>query len=181
MTVAARCGLFPILLIFLVCGVNAAESKTNSDEEDLSVEEILTREPALEDYGAQERCISTHRMRGTEVLDDRHVAIKVSKDEYYLVRFKHRCPGLNRHDPVIFERNSSSRLCEFDSIRPTYDYGAGGMTPGGPCSIPGFEGITKEQLVVLKDTLQAQKRQQRDARRAARQRAKELKQQQAEG
>jgi len=168
-------------LVCFACGLaHAAKSASSEDGEDLSVEEILTREPEAEDYGAQERCISTHRMRGTEVLDDQHIAIKISKEEYYLIRFTHRCPGLRRNDPVIFERRGTSRLCEFDTVRPTYDYGGGGISPGGPCSIPGFEGITKEQLVILKDALQAEKRQQRDERKAARQRSKELKQQQAE-
>jgi len=159
----------------------AQASEQGADEEDLSVEEILTREPQAEDYGGRERCISSYRIRSTEVLDDRHIALKISKDEYYLVQFEYRCPGLRRNEPVIYERQGSGRLCVFDKIRPTYDYGLGGLSTGAPCSIPGFELITKEQLLVLKDALKAEKRRAKDERRAAREAARELKAQQQEG
>ena len=60
-------------------------------ENALSVQDILERNAAVGDYTNQVSCLSARRMRGTDVLDSRHVTFKMGRDEYYLVQFKHRC------------------------------------------------------------------------------------------
>jgi len=135
-----------------------ADGLVEGDGEDLSLEEILTREPARSDYVDSPRCLRTGRIRQIEVIDAKHVVFKLSHKEYYLVRFKHRCPGLQRNKPVIYEPTSGSRLCNMDGIRSTYNDGLGGIRPGVRCSIPQFESVTKEQIVLLKDALIAAKR-----------------------
>ena len=106
-------------------------------------------------------CIPNHRIRSIEVLDDKHVSFRMSRDEYYLVQFKHRCPGLRRNKPVITEPRSSTRFCALDGLRATYEGALGDLSPGMYCSIPGFQPVTKEQIVLLKDTLRIERRKKR--------------------
>ena len=116
------------------------------------VDALLARDPEREDYVDDERCISTGNIRDVEVLDDRHVTFRVRRNEYYLVQFEHRCPGLRRNRPVMYESNSS-RLCVHDGIRALYERGFGGYDPGMRCSIPGFQSVTREQVDGLKAVL----------------------------
>lgn len=135
---------------------DAAVAKTATDQAILTVDEILNRDPDLEDYVVSQRCIQRNNIRRTEVLDERHVAVQVSRDEYYIVQFKHRCPGMRRGNPVMLETRST-RLCKHDSLRPLEDWG-GAMRPGVRCLIPEFQSVTKEQLLHLKDSLKAERR-----------------------
>ena len=127
-----------------------------------AVEEILNRDPEVSDYVDKERCINRHRIRQMQVLDEKHVFIQVSRDNYYLVQFQHRCPGLRRGQPIMYETRSAT-LCVHDSLRTMERWGFGRMRPGVRCRIPGFESITKEQLVHLKDALKAEKRKRKKA------------------
>ncbi len=159
-------GVSILLLWLAVPGsvwAQAAEDARDADEPGMSVEEILTRDPDEDDYGDTPRCVRTSRIREIDVIDDQHVAFQVSRSEYYLVQFEHRCPGLRRGKPVIYEPSGGNRLCVLDGIRATYDNGLGGVTPGMRCAISGFESVTKEQLVLLKDALKAERRKKRDA------------------
>ena len=127
----------------------------------LSAEELLKRNPEQDDYVDTVRCVDSRRVRDTEVLDERHVALRMRRDEYYLIQFERRCPGLRRGKPVMMEPRAS-RLCVHDSIRGLYEFGSS-MSPGARCSIPGFQLVTKEQLSALKDTLEAERRKKREA------------------
>ncbi|MEC8350248.1 MAG: hypothetical protein VXZ41_10030, partial [Pseudomonadota bacterium] len=73
----------------------------------LSVQDILERNAADGDYVNQVSCLNARRMRATDVLDSRHVAFKMGRDEYYLVQFKHRCLGLRRDRPVRLDMRNS--------------------------------------------------------------------------
>lgn len=139
----------------------AADESAAQEPAPQSVEEILTREPSAEDYTQMVDCIPNHRIRSIEVLDDKHVAFRMSGDEYYLVQFKHRCPGLRRNKPVITEPRSNSRYCAMDGLRATHEGALGDLSPGMYCSIPGFQPVTKEQIVLLKDTLRVERRKKR--------------------
>ena len=113
------------------------------------VDALLARDPEQEDYVDDERCISTSRVREVEVLDDRHVAFQVRQNEFYLVQFNHRCPGLRRGRPVMYE-SKGSRLCQHDALRTLYSAGPGRYDPGMKCFIPGFQSVTREQLEGIK-------------------------------
>ncbi len=154
-----------------------ANNDADADGGTPSVEEILTREPDAEDYTAQERCIQTRRIRRTEVLDEKHIALHMGRDEYYLIQFDHRCPGLRPKQAVIFETSMSNRLCSLDGIRSTYNTGLGGFSTGPRCSVPGFQQVTKEQVVLLKDTLKLQARREREERKASKQAEREARRQ----
>ena len=127
----------------------------------LSAEELLKRDPEQDDYVETAQCIDSRRVRNTEVLDEKHIALQMKRDEYYLIQFERRCPGLRRGKPVMMEPRAS-RLCVHDSIRGLYEFGST-LTPGARCSIPGFQLITTEQLSALKDTIEAERRKKREA------------------
>ena len=153
-------------------GEEVAE-ETAAENQSPTAEELLKRKPKTEDYVEYERCINRRLVRKTEVLDDRHIAFQVSRSEYYLAQFEHRCIGMRRKQPIqIVSRGSG--ICEFDRVRPIDDFGGGAML-GAVCSMPKLQKITKEQLVALKDTIQADERAAREARRKARQERREAK------
>jgi hypothetical protein len=154
-----------LLALVVVTVSTAAESEPDVDEsaaEGLTVEEILNRDPEQEDYADDTRCISTNLIRDVEVIDEKHIAFQMRRDKYYLVQMQHRCPGLRRGQPVMYEP-TASRLCVHDSVRSLYEHGIGGLQPGMRCAIPSFELVTKEQLMLLKDALKAEKRKAREA------------------
>ena len=161
---------FFLLIMVSLAGCNSAgidEQQQTAEEKALSVEEILNRDPTQDDYVESPRCINTTRIRDMQVIDEQHIVLRVAREQYYLVRFDRRCPGLRRGRPVIYEPGIGSQLCVLDGIRATYDSGLGGISPGMRCSIPGFESVTKEQVALLKDTLQANRRSSSSAEPAA--------------
>ena len=142
-------------------GVDHDAAKPSSEAAELpqSVEDILTRDPGAEDYGEEVRCVSTRRIRGTEVIDDRHVAFQIDRGQYLLVQLAYPCPMLRRGQPIMYEP-TGNRLCQNDTLRAVSDFG--GMRPGPICPIPGFQTVSKEQLHMIKDALKAERRRQRE-------------------
>lgn len=142
-------GLVKIALLFFcsTCAVWAAE-----ESEPLDVATILAT-PADEDsYVDAPRCISSHRIRGIEVLDDRHVAFRMSRSKFYLVQFTHGCPTLRPTSRIAYDVRSH-RVCALDAIRPLNGYGASAQPAVISCRIPGFQEINKEQLALLRESL----------------------------
>ena len=129
----------------------------------MTVEEILQRDPELEDYREDPRCLPTNRIRKVDVIDEKHVSFQVSRDKYYLVQFKYRCAGLRRGRPVMYEPRGINQLCALDGLRGLYESTMGSYTPAMRCSIPGFQSVTKEQLSLLKDALEAERRKKKQA------------------
>ena len=121
------------------------------------VEAILS-EPAASDYPGEEQCIPRRRIREVKVVDERHVTFKVGREQLYLVQFKHRCPGLRRNDPVVYESPNGMSLCKHDTIRGLLPFGFGDNRVGPPCHIPGFQQITPEQLLALQEALKQRRR-----------------------
>ncbi len=117
------------------------------------VEALLSEPSAASEYAEEERCLSIHRIREVDALDDRHVVFRLSRKALYLVQLPHRCPGLRRNDPVAYESQSGMSVCTHDAIRGTFRYGPGDTRLGPPCSIPGFQEITVEQLALLRESL----------------------------
>ncbi len=159
-----------LLFAALFCSVGLAaaeesEAAGDAQAEDSaaqSVEEILARDPDSEDYIDETRCIRANLIRTVDVIDENHVSFRVGRNDYYLVQFEHRCPGLRRGKPVMYEP-TAGRLCKLDGIRTLYETGLGGYRPGMRCAIPEFRSVTKEQLVLLKDALKAEKRKKRQS------------------
>lgn len=120
------------------------------------VEEILSSNADEETYGDAPRCIAVRRIRGSIVLDDRHVALQVSGSSYYLVQFRSRCPQLERNSTISYETRSG-QLCALDSIRAVISYG-GAPRMGPPCQIPGFQEVTREQVAAIGEELRESRR-----------------------
>lgn len=141
--------------------VESTESAVSVESEaqtgpELSVEEILTQTADPESYGDAPRCISTSRIRSSNVLNDQHVVFRVSASKYYLVQFRNRCPMLERNATISYETRSE-QLCALDSIRGLIGLGTTARF-GPPCQIPRFQEITREQLVLLREQLKEDRR-----------------------
>lgn len=117
------------------------------------VEALLSEPSAPSDYAEEERCLSIHRIREVDALDERHVVFRMSRKTLYLVQLPHRCPGLRRNDPVAYETLNGMSVCTHDAIRGTFRFGPGDSRLGPPCAIPGFQEISVEQLALLRETL----------------------------
>ncbi|MCZ6854108.1 MAG: DUF6491 family protein [Gammaproteobacteria bacterium] len=141
----------------LACLLSAGSAFAEQDaEEPLDLEAILGTTAAKEDYVDVTKCILRHKIREVKVLDEKHIAFKVGRDEYYLVQLEKRCPGLNRQSTLMYETNSN-RLCTRDSIRGRNGIGVASWT-GPRCRIPSFQEITADQLALIKDTLYNKRR-----------------------
>lgn len=119
-------------------------------EAPLDVEAILTT-PSETAYTESVRCISTSRIRRTEVLDDRHIIFHMPKDQFLLVQFPHRCLMLDKRSTLMYEVQGS-RLCQLNWVRAVN--GAGMSSVVGPlCMIPGFQEVSVEQVALIRESL----------------------------
>lgn len=124
----------------------------------LDVETILTT-PSETEYTESVRCLSTNRIRRTEVLDDRHIVFHMSRDRYYLVQFPHRCPTLDKNSGLMYDVQGS-RLCQLNRIRAVN--GSGMSRSIGPvCMVPGFEEVSIEQVALIRESLEELRRKKR--------------------
>jgi len=124
----------------------------------LDVETILTT-PSETEYTESERCLSTSRIRRTEVLDDRHIVFHMSRDRYYLVQFPHRCPTLDKNSALMYDVQGS-RLCQLNRIRAVN--GSGMSRSIGPvCMLPAFEEVSIEQVALIRESLEELRRKKR--------------------
>ena len=142
-------------ILCLWAGLAVAAEQPALPEE---VEALLSEPSAASDYAEEERCLSIHRIREVDALDDRHVVFRMSRKRLYLVQLPHRCPGLRRNDPVAYETLNGMSVCTHDAIRGTYRFGPGDTRLGPPCAIPGFQEVTVEQLAALRESLRQGKK-----------------------
>lgn len=159
--VLRRAREFFILAIFLLsCGLTCAE-EPGADETRTEIEEIDANdaEEAASDeaddsladeviFEAQD-CISTSRIRRTDVLDDQTIVFFMHGSDIYLNKLPHRCNGLRRSDAFSYEVRTS-QLCHVDMIRLIDTFG-GEIRRGVACGLGKFRPITEEQLLVLRD------------------------------
>ena len=144
------------LLIAVSCaGVVLAAEPEPAEDQPLDVETILSTTAAKEDYVDVAKCLPLHKIRRVKVLDEKHVAFEVGRDKVYLVVMDRRCPGLRPGSKISYE-TSGTTLCTRDDMRAVIEFGSSYQL--GPfCRIPGFQEITKEQLVLIRDTLRNKK------------------------
>jgi len=130
---------------------NLSESSgTKSSKVD--VEEILGRDPSKNDYVVENECIHADRIESMEVIDKKHIIVEMKSDDYFLIQFKNKCPDLRKGNPIMYDRRSA-RLCRLDVIRGVRDSGLNGFEPGVSCFIPGFQSVSKEQVVLIKESM----------------------------
>ncbi len=171
LTLASTLVSLHLLLGSVVSRADTGAGRTEAEVE-AQAEELITREPTVDDYGGFERCIDMKRIRTTRVLDERHVVVEMrNKGEYFVIQMAKRCPGLRKNRPVMTEPRGR-QFCRFDTIRPMHDNGFGGLEPGMRCTVPGFQAVTKEQVVQLRESLELARKRERQERREQRQRKK---------
>ena len=149
-----RAILIPAVLLLLWLPLSG-----QGEEEPLEVEEILTEEPAGEDYVKSVRCLATGRIRSVMALDNRHIVFRVSRDERYLVQLPRACPGIRKNDTLVYESTTGTSVCRHDSIRGVYGFGLTNRQLGPRCLIGEFQRITPEQLELLRETLKQARKQ----------------------
>lgn len=115
------------------------------------IEELLKEDKDTKTLADAPRCISTHRIRNTQVLDDRRVAFKMGRNAYYLVQLEQKCLGLKRGATISYS-TSGQRLCKQDGIHAMVDFGPSKRL-GPRCAIAGFVPVTKDFLDMVKDQL----------------------------
>jgi len=152
-----KVAVFTSLLLAVPLAAQEPQAESQADAEaPLDVETILSTPSEESSYGEAPRCISTTRIRGSEVLDGRHIVFRMSQDEYYLVQFENRCPMLERNSTIVYE-TQGSRLCQLDPIRAVSGLGATAQI-GPICMIPGFQPVTKEQVALIRESLKQLRR-----------------------
>ena len=142
-----------IALLFF-CATSTAWAA--EETEPLDVATILATPADEESYVDAPRCISSQRIRGVEVLDDRHVAFRMSRSKYFLVQFTHACPTLRLNSAIAYDVRNQ-RVCALDGLRPLNGYGISALPAVIVCRIPGFQEINKEQLALLRESLKGKR------------------------
>ena len=141
-------------LLGVTLSVKAEELSKNPKTETtkLDVDEILGRDPTRTDYVSESECIQANRIDSMEVIDKKHIIVEMKSEEYFLIQFKNNCPDLRKGRPVMYDRRSG-RLCRLDIIRGLRDSGLNGFEPGISCFIPGFQSVSKEQVVLIRESM----------------------------
>ena len=164
-----------MLVVSLILGFTSAvvaHAQGTETVDELSVLEVLEREASQRDYVKKVNCLNVRQIRDTQVLDSRHVAFKMGKDEYYLVQFKKQCHGLRTNSSVRLDIRNS-RLCKHDSIQGFDPDSMMGMREGLRCAIPGFTQVTKAQVGQLKVSLKDQRQRARELAKEQRRKVRE--------
>jgi hypothetical protein len=95
------------------------------------------------------KCISTSRIRDTDVLDDRTIIFYMrGNKQVYRTYLPRTCPGLERNERFAYQARNS-QICGIDLITVLEQYGAG-LQPGATCKLGDFIPITREEAEDLK-------------------------------
>lgn len=86
-------------------------------------------------------CISTNRIRDTDVVDERTIVFRLRGGEYFSNILERDCPGLDRHERFMHETRGG-RLCDIDTITVLEQW-AGRISQGFTCSLGQFHPITE--------------------------------------
>ena len=105
------------------------------------------QEDALDDNF--EKCINIRLIRSTSVMDDQNIIFYMNQQKAYLNTLPRRCNGLGREKRFSYSP-TSSRLCDFDSIRVLRS-GARGMEAGISCRLGVFQPMTRDEADAFKN------------------------------
>jgi hypothetical protein len=116
----------PLLLLLTISSLPAL---ADEDEET----ESLDRTP--------QDCISTTRIKDTEVVNDNTIVFEMRGGVYYSNILERECPGLMRNNRFR-HKTTNTRLCDIDTITVLEQWG-GGFQDGFTCQLGGFHPITE--------------------------------------
>lgn len=105
-----------------------------------------------QEYSDDTRCVETRRMRHYQVLSQRFIAFEMRQsDEFYLIQFEQKCPGLQKNGSLTFfmQSQQAGRLCVNDDIVPLDSHLGSQAVSHARCRIPSVEKITEVQLLQL--------------------------------
>ena len=94
-------------------------------------------------------CISTTRLRSTNIVDDSNILFYMRGRTVYHNILPRQCNGLAREGRFSY-RVTSSNLCQLDSIRILYGT-AGGIQEGRSCRLGYFHEVTEEDIEFILD------------------------------
>jgi hypothetical protein len=95
------------------------------------------------------RCVSTARIRNTDILDDRTILFYMrGNKEVYRTYLPRECPGLERNDRFSYQ-TQNGQLCDSDTITVLEQFGAS-LSPSFTCRLGDFFPITREEAEDLK-------------------------------
>jgi len=143
------------LLAWLVLTTaHAAEpSETHEPTKAQRLEAILTEALPEAEYREMSRCLWTTNYRTVEVLNDRYLIFRGSKQRVWINRLRNRCHGLRKNQILIFER-SGMRLCSTDTVSSS-SFGFG-IT--ARCMLGEFEEIDELRADALEEALRKARR-----------------------
>lgn len=94
-----------------------------------------------------ETCISTPRIRSTEIIDDQTILFYMRGGKVYRNVLDKTCHGLESNDLFTY-RIRSTRLCRMDRVTVLMRFGTGFME-GMSCSLGGFHPMTPEEAELM--------------------------------
>ena len=145
-----------LFIIWFVPGtlvIRAEEPETETRTKAEILQAILTETLPESEYRDMTRCLMKRSYRTVEVLSDRYLLFKGSKDRVWVNRLRHRCPGLRTNQILIFEQFSTS-LCATDQVSGT-DRGFGRTAS---CILGRFEKINEQRADALKEAFRQARR-----------------------
>lgn len=94
-------------------------------------------------------CISTSRIRRTEIPNDQTIVFHMTGRMIYINRLPRRCPGLKIAGAFSY-RTVAGRLCRVDIITVQRGLGGPSAMRGPSCGLGVFQPTTKEELEWLR-------------------------------
>ncbi len=96
---------------------------------------------AYQSAGEPVNCISTTRIRSTNIIDNQTIDFKMSGGKVYRNTLPYSCPGLASEDRFSY-RTSINQLCSVDTIRVLQNFG-GHLSEGPGCGLGKFQPVEK--------------------------------------
>lgn len=123
-----------ISCLFLMAGCVATPNRAGQDAAEVK--------PRATPVGEPVSCISTIRLRQTQVRSDRVVDFEMLGGEVYRNTLPNRCPQLGVERRFAYEPRVN-QLCSVDIIRVLTNQG-GGLQPLGACGLGNFQRVQIE-------------------------------------
>ena len=92
----------------------------------------------FEPTGQVRKCLPSHEIRETRVIDPRTILFRVGVSKYFLNRLPHDCPELKLEQRFTYTLRGTNDLCDIDAITVLNSSGT-----GAGCLLGKFEELKK--------------------------------------
>jgi len=127
-------------LLLFSAGLAAAGCATAAPGDDAMSERAAERLAQFEATGETENCLRTTRIQSITALDDRHLLVRASGNNYYLNKVSGKCSGAHWAGSRLQYTITTGQLCRNEII--TVVDNATGITEGS-CGLNGFEKLER--------------------------------------